>query len=141
MLGAIGTKLYMDTVIFEVSDKKIYTVSNFKRTNKMNFAKNNVLQKKPISEYVGQELDTISFDIVLRVEFGIDPRTEFDKLIRIQRDGVVITLVIGGKGFGTYRWIITGLDLKFENIDAIGYCTAISCSINLEEYAQKWEVV
>ena len=139
MIGAIGSKAIDDVIVFEVSDKRILTFDGFKRSNKITFAKNNVLMQKPISEYVGQELDTISFTVSFRAQLGTDPRDEVNKLIYLHRDGTVVTLMLWGKAFGTYRWIITSLDMDWTLINKIGYCCAIECSITLEEYAGRWD--
>lgn len=138
MIGAIGSKVIDDVVVFEVSDKRILTFDSFKRNNKINFAKNNVLLQKPVSEYVGQELDTISFTVSFKSELGTDPRAEANKLIYLHRDGAVVTLILWGKAFGTYRWVITTLDMDWTRINKIGYCRAIECGITLEEYAGRW---
>ena len=139
MIGAIGSKALDDVIVFEVSDKRILTFDGFKRSNKINLAKNNVLMKKPVSEYVGQELDTISFTVFFKAQLGTDPREEVDKLIYLNRDGAVVTLVIWGKAFGTYRWVITALDMEWDKINKSGYCGDIKCQITLEEYSGRWD--
>lgn len=139
MIGAIGSKALDDVIVFEVSDKRILTFDGFKRSNKVNFAKNNVLHQKPVSEYTGQELDTISFTVSFNAQLGVDPREEVNKLIYLNRDGTVVTLVIDGKAFGTYRWVITSLDMDWTRINKIGYCCEIECAITLEEYAGRWD--
>ena len=111
MIGAIGSKAIDDVIVFEVSDKRILTFDGFKRSNKITFAKNNVLMGKPVSEYVGQELDTITFKVSFRAQLGTEPRAEVDKLIYLHRSGAAVTLILWGKAFGTYRWIITSLDM------------------------------
>lgn len=139
MIGAIGSKALDDVIVFEVSDQRILTFDGFKRSNKITFAKNNVLLQKPVSEYVGQELDTISFTIYFKSELGTDPRAELDRLIYLHRNGDVVTLMLWGRAFGTYRWIISALDMNWTRINKIGYCRAIECGITLEEYAGRWD--
>ncbi len=138
MIGAIGSKAIDDVIVFEVSDKRILTLDGFKRSNKVIYAKNDVLMQKPVSEYVGQQLDTITFTINFNAQLGTDPRTEVNKLIYLQRDGEVITLVLWGKAFGTYRWVITDLDMDWELINKFGYAQKIAVTITLEEYADEW---
>ena len=45
LIGAIGSKSINDVIIFEVSDKRIATIEDFKRSNKINFSKNNVINQ------------------------------------------------------------------------------------------------
>jgi len=138
LIGAIGSKAIDDVIIFEVSDKRILTFDGFKRSNKITFAKNNVLMGKPVSEYVGQELDTITFKVSFRAQLGTEPRAEVDKLIYLHRSGAAVTLILWGKAFGTYRWVITNLDMDWTLINKLGYCQSIDCGITLEEYAGRW---
>lgn len=134
MIGLIGSKSIDDVIIFEVSEHKIYNFQNFTRATKVRFAKNDVLQKKPVSEYVGSDLDTISLKIELKAELGVNPRDEVDKLIKLQRDGVIVSIILGGKPFGVYRWRISDISSVFERIDNKGNCFAINCDISFEEY-------
>lgn len=66
MVGAIGSKTMDDVIMFEVSDEKILTLRNFVRSNSVRFAKNDVLLRKPVSQYIGPDLDKISFEMPLK---------------------------------------------------------------------------
>lgn len=134
MIGAIGSKSIDDVIIFEVSDSKILNFTDFTRSNKVRFSKNDVLQRKPVSEYIGSDLDTISFKMELKAEKGVNPRNEVDKLMYLHRDGTIISIIIGGKAFGVYRWRIVDISIAFERIDNQGNCISATCDISLEEY-------
>ncbi len=134
MLGAIGSKSFDDVIIFEVSSEYVYTLDEFSRQNSVRYAKHDILLKKPISQYTGQELDKISFKIELKSSFGIKPRDEMDKLIKLQRDGEVLTLVIGNKPFGVFRWVIKDLNMTWKQIDNKGLLTSSTVELSLEEY-------
>lgn len=134
MIGAIGTKSIDDVIIFEVSDSKVYNFQDFTRSNKVRFSKNDVLLKKPVSEYIGPDLDTISFKIEMRAELGINPREEINKLMEIQREGILVSIIIGNKAFGIYKWRISDITETFERLDNYGNCFAASCNLTFEEY-------
>lgn len=136
MVGTIGCKEMGDVIIFEVSDSKIFTFSDFTRSNSVNYADTPVLQKKPLSQYTGEQLDEITFNILLKDYFGVDPRTEMNKLIYIQREGTVISFMLDGKGFGRYRWTIRDLKMNFSEIDSGGRYHCVSLSLALKEYAR-----
>ena len=87
MIGAIGSTTIDDIIMFEVSSHKILTFDKFTKQNSVRFAKNDVLQKKPVNQYVGPALDRISFTIILRAQFGVSPEDEMDKLIELQKEG------------------------------------------------------
>ena len=134
MVGAIGSKTLDDVIIFEVSDERILTVDDFIRTNKVRFAKNDVLLRKPVSQYVGPDLDEIKFKIILKAQFGVNPKEEYNKLIYLQRDGETLSILIGKTVFGMYRWRIDTLGIPFEIIDNRGVCISSTVDISFEEY-------
>ena len=134
MIGAIGSGSIDDVIIFEVSDQKILTLLDFSRKNGVRFSKNDVLLKKPVSQYIGPDLDTISFKIELRAQYGVNPRDEMDKLIYLERDGTTVSIVIGNKAFGVYRWRISDPNMVWKIVDNTGFLQSAVCEISLEEY-------
>jgi len=136
MLGAIGSKSLSDVILFEVSTERVLTFKNMVRTNNVRFAVNNTLLRKPISQYVGPSLDNISLTITLDAQYGVDPKVEYNKLIRIQRDGALVSIVIGTTAFGTYRWRIVNLSIPKELIDNTGFIRRSVVNITFEEYAR-----
>lgn len=134
MIGAIGSKELDDVIMFEVSSKKILTIDGFTRNNSVRFAKNNVLLRKPVSQYVGPQLDMINFKIILKAQFGVNPQEEFNKLIRLQRDGTSLSIITGKSSHGMYRWRIADLGIPWEIIDNKGNCISSTVAISFEEY-------
>lgn len=134
MLGAIGNNSIDDVIMFEVSENKLLNFSNFVRSNSVRFSKNDVLLKKPISQYIGPELDVISLDIVLKAQFGVDPKEEINKLVYLQRDGETISILVGTTLFGMFRWVIKSLNFQYTQIDNKGNCIEAKVSLSLEEY-------
>ena len=134
MIGAIGSKTLDDVIIFEVSQDKILTIDNFVRSNSVRFAKNDTLLRKPVSQFVGPELDRISFRIILKAQFGVNPQTEFNKLIHLQRDGTTVSIITGSSAHGMFRWRIVNLGMPWEVIDNKGTCISSTVDISFEEY-------
>lgn len=134
MLGAIGSKELDDVIVFEVSDEKILTLLNFVRNTSVRFAKNDVLLKKPVSQFIGPELDKISFKIILKAQYSVNPKAEMDKLICLQRDGATVSILIGKSAFGMYRWRIVELGMPWDIIDNKGVCISSTLDISFEEY-------
>jgi len=134
MIGAIGSKDIDDVILFEVSGQRALTFQNFVRNNKVRYTKHDVHLQKPLPEFIGPELDTITFQIILKAELGVNPRVEMDKLIYLERDGTTISLIIGTGGFGYYRWTIQDLSMTWERVDNKGILTAAACNLTLQEY-------
>jgi len=136
MLGAIGSRGLSDIILFEVSSERVLTFRNMVRNNSVRFATNNTLLKKPISQYVGPSLDNISLTIILDAQYGVDPQAEYDKLINAQRDGDLVSIIIGKTAFGTYRWRIADLSIPKEQIDNRGFIRRSEVTLSIEEYAR-----
>ena len=134
MLGAIGSRGVDDVILFEVSSERVLTFRNMVRRNSVRFATNDTLLRKPISQYVGPSLDKINLTIVLDAQYGVDPQAEYNKLIRIQRDGTTVSIIIGTTAFGTYRWRIADLSIPKEQIDNTGFIRRSEVTIGFEEY-------
>ena len=134
MIGAIGSKALNDVIMFEVSPDHLLTIQDFVRTNSVRFTKHGVLLRKPVSQYIGPDLDDIKFKIILKAQFGVNPQTEFNKLIHLQRDGTIISILLGKTTFGVFRWRIVKLGIPWETIDSRGVCISSTVDISLEEY-------
>jgi len=134
MIGAIYTESIGDLITFQVSNDSILTFQNFTRTNSVRFAKHDVLLRKPVSQFVGPDLDIIDLTIQLRRDLGSDPQTEFNKLIRIQRSGKPVSILTGTSLHGMSKWVIKNMPMRWGLVNNRGEC--ISCNVNLsfEEY-------
>jgi len=134
MIGAIGSKELDDVIMFEVSPEKILTFDNFVRRNSVRFAEHNTLQRKPVTQYVGPALDIIDLKIILKAQWGVNPQNEFNKLIRLQRDGATLSIVVGKSAFGMYRWTITNLGIPHNKIDNKGIIMSSTVNVSFKEY-------
>lgn len=134
MVGAIADKDFNNIIEFVVSREKVMTYKKFTRTNSVRYAKHDILGKKPISEYVGSDLDTVSYSIQLLAQNGLNPREVMNKLIYLQRDGTIVSVFVGDTTMGMFRWVIKGLTNEFDIIDNKGNILGISIDIDFEEY-------
>lgn len=136
-MACIGSESIGDVIVFSVGDSVMRLLSNFTRTNSVRFAENEVMGKKPCRQYIGPSTDSISIKISLKSWWGCKPREEIDKLIYLQRDGAVLTFLVGGKGFGRYKWTIESLKEEFKHIDNLGNVHSIDCTLTLKEYTPR----
>ncbi|MBU5672651.1 phage tail protein [Paenibacillus brevis] len=128
-IGSLGS------IVFTVTPDTIRTFTEFTRTSASRWANHEVLGKKPVSQFIGPGLDTVSFTMHLDVRYGINPRKELDALVELERSGKAMPLIIGGKGIGVSKFKITSLEQSWTEIDNRGNLLKASASITLEEYA------
>lgn len=123
---------------FYVSSDKIETVTNFKSSLSAKFGKHQRHSGGTLVEYIGNDAETISFDIVLSASLGVDVEAELDKIREMQRNGEAGQLVIGKRRVGEYRWVIEKSSVTYKYYDKEGRVAHAEVSLSLLEYL-KWK--
>lgn len=131
MIKLIGT---FGPIVFVVSDEAIKTFNSFTRNEQGRWAKHDVVGKKPIADFIGPDLGTITFNMRFDVSYGMNPRKEMDQLVAMVRDGKVYPLIIGGKGIGVYKWSLQSVSQSWQYIDNKGNLLIAEATVSLEEY-------
>ncbi|MCY7486423.1 phage tail protein [Paenibacillus alvei] len=129
-IGSLGP------VVFVVSPEAIRTFDEFTRSSAGRWAKHEVLGKKPLSQWIGPGLDTISFTMWFDVQRRLNPRKELDRLVELDRKGKAMPLIVGGKAVGVGLWTITSLEQSWKTIDGKGNILFATANISLEEYVK-----
>ena len=132
-LGAIGA---FGNVLFEVNTFRVLTYKDFRRSTKTKLATHNIIGKTPILEYLGQDVEEISFKIQLHSGLGVNPWEEYVKLLDICRSGEANYLIIATHAFGNYKWLLESVDLDVTHWGAAGSIISCECDLKLKEYAR-----
>ncbi len=91
-----------------------------------------VYGNKPLREFIGPGLDSISMTVRLDLAQGVVPRDELRQM-RDQRDkGNVLQFTVGGELVGEYT--IADLNEEWRRVDANGVLTVAVVTLKLEEY-------
>ena len=136
LIGAIGSRTLRDLIMFEVSSERVLTFKNLTRRNSVRFAKHDTLLRKPVSQYIGPDLDNLSLKIILDTQWGVSPREEYNKLMRIQQNGQLVIILIGWTVLGSFRFRIDNLGILKSLVDHRGTVLRAEVDINFEEYAR-----
>lgn len=128
MIGTFGP------IVFIASDDVIKTFNSFNRTEQGRWAKHDVIGRKPVSEFLGPDLGTISFRMRFDVSYGMNPRKEMDNLVTMVRDGKAYPLIIGGKGLGVSKWSLQSVSQDWKYFDNRGNLLIGEVTVSLEEY-------
>lgn len=128
VIGCLGD------IVFEVSSKKVKTFDNMQWSGSARYAEHQRHLSNALTEFTGLDPDAISFDMVLSVYLGVEPMAELVKLWTHERNGKPLSLVIGDKAYGKYKWTITNHKIKMQNFDKRGNLTGATVSVSLLEY-------
>lgn len=131
---AIGS---LGEIVFEVTDKRVFTFADLKRDTKMRYAAHEVIGQKPVAEFIGPDLEQITFKIYLSAALGINPEREMKK-IRDKRDaGEALSLILGEKVIGDNKWVIESIGESYLAVDQMGNIWVHSAEITLKEYVEQ----
>lgn len=121
-------------IVFEVSDKKIQSFDGFQRSNEPRWKEHAVIGHKPILEFEGPGVDPITFTVLLRAEFGVNPENQMAKLREFARRGKKALFIRGNKPISVNYWVIKKLSETHKNIDNFGNVMTIEAQLDLLEY-------
>ncbi|MCX4265358.1 MAG: phage tail protein [Firmicutes bacterium] len=124
-------------IIFQVSDSLVQTLNNAQWNGSARYAAHQRHLQDALTEFCGLEPDTFSFDMVLSAFLGVNPQTEINKIWKYERSGEAVSLVIGSKAYGKYRWSIVSHKAKMQHYDNEGNLLQATVSVSLQEYLQQ----
>lgn len=132
-MAQIGT---LGDIVFSVSQKTVKTFEDLKIDSKTNYAKLTRHNKKPLLEFQYNDIDTASFSIYLSAFLGVNPLSMQDKIDKYRKQGKILSLVIGGKKYGT-KWVITSHSKDYQKFDDKGNLLIAKSTISIEEYPER----
>lgn len=97
---SFGIGAYGD-IVFTVSAKNIKTFDELSRRSAARFADHEVAGKKPVSEFTGETLDEITFNIQLNRTYAA-PERDLALLNKIKSSGSANRLIIGSRNLGKF---------------------------------------
>lgn len=121
-------------IVFETSDKKILNFNEFQKTVSGNWAKHDRVGKKPLSEFLGANLQQVTFTITLNAQHGVKPRKTMESIEKAIEKGQVENLVIGGAKVGKNKWKITQMTEAWDTVLTAGELMKATLNLTLEEY-------
>lgn len=116
---------------FSTNDSRVLTFSNFRRKVTARTAKHSIIGTMPRLEYLGKDLESITFTIELNAMLGVRPRREEQKLMG--KIGKVAPLVIGGKKICS-KAMLTGLSDAYNIVLRRGEVYSMSIDVTMTEY-------
>ncbi|MCD8294687.1 MAG: phage tail protein [Clostridia bacterium] len=131
-MGKIGN--FGKLIVFEVSEDKILTFSSMQRTVSANWGSHERIGKKPLSEFLSPNLQTVTLEVTLSAQHGVKPRDTLEAIASAVESGKVANLVIGKKKVGEHKWKITQSSETWDTLLTRGELYKASVSLTFEEY-------
>lgn len=130
MIGSLGN------IVFETSDKRILTFSNFSHSVSGRWNTIETIGGKPKKEYLGADTQSVTFDVILDAVLGVSPSKSIELLESMVFSGKAYPFFIGGKPVGknAFYWILTSVSESWDVILNDGKIIKAKVSLSLEEY-------
>lgn len=125
---------YLGSTPFVTSSNKIRTFDNFSRSSTARWTKHDLIGQKPVLEFIGNDIEKISFDMQLRADYGINPEKELENLRQMRDNGTAVTLILNNSPVTDNLWVIESLDEKVTFWGSGGEILSASVSVSLLEY-------
>ena len=121
-------------LVFEVSTERVITYDDYKRDTKARYARHEMINQTSVLEYLGRDLEEISFTMMFTVSLGVDPAEETSKLRRMCLDGVADYLILGNTVVGENLWTIESVGEAKKAVDHFGKTIVSSVNVKMVEY-------
>jgi hypothetical protein len=121
-------------IVFQVSSNVIKTLDNLQWSGSARYGEHERHLTNALTEFTGLDPDKMSFDMDLSAYLGVDPMAELVKIWTYERSGKPLSLVVGERAYGKYKWTIKSHKIKMRTYDKKGNVTGVSVSVDLLEY-------
>lgn len=128
MVGLLGS------IRFRVTDDRVLTFRNMKREISSTWNNMDRIGLKPMVEYGGPNLQTLSLEILLDASLGVRPRTLLSTLERMAESSEAYRFVLGKRMVGKNKWVITKCSEAYDIILRGGEIYKATVSLALQEY-------
>lgn len=119
--------------VFEVSADRVRTFGVLERSGSGRYAEHAVQEKKPVLQFLGPGLESVTLDVRLSASLGVNPLAEIETLRAVRDGGESANLMIGGKVLG--RFVLAELTETWGTVSADGALLAADVNLTLTEDA------
>ena len=116
------------------SETKIFTFHDFERRTTARTASHDLINRATLLEYIGEDLEKLTFDIKLVRSLGVDIEAETERIREYVKEGHADFFVLGGEVLGNYQWVITNMRERLEVVDTFGRVQVSELELTLESY-------
>ena len=130
MLGVIGT---LGELPFICSQGKVLTFSGLSRDLSVRWAQHDVIGKKPVLEWIGEDLARVTLTIRFDISLGSPPMAGLMALNKMMISRKDRMLIVGGDFLG--RYVIESISEERKFHTGAGVCQVAEATITLREWA------
>lgn len=131
IIGCLGD------IVFEVSSDAIKTIDKANWSGSVKIQTHSRHLQHALTEFTGIDPDQFSFQVLLSQYLGVDVQNALDKFLEYEKSGAALSLTLGCKAYGKYRWLIKNHKIELKTFDKVGNVTEAKVTVNLVEYIKE----
>lgn len=121
-------------IVFQVSRETVRTIDNVVWSGSARYGVHHKHLGNALTEFTGLDPDKISFTMLLSKGLGASVIGDVAKLFDMERKGRAVSLVIGSKSYGKYRWNVLRHSARYTGYDRNGDPYTAQVTVELQEY-------
>lgn len=119
---------------FTVSDRKILTPSNLKGQSGSEWATHNRTGAKARSQWIAPKLKKYSYDLLLRAQDGVNPRSVLRHFQDCAERAVADWFIVGSSPISPYPFKIVDISDEWAVVLHAGVMVECKVTLTIEEY-------
>jgi|GEM_PF-566347 len=122
------------SLVFRMSTLQMLSFSGMQRTVGYRHPTVDVLDGKAQSQYTGEELEDVTFELHFAAELGVSPRREADRIEEMARRGESHPLILGGRPVGRNEYVITRWPQEWRRFEPFGKLVEMAGAVTFQEF-------
>ncbi len=131
LIGSLGN------VPFIVARGLVRTFSDYSREGSGRWAKHELIGQKPVLEFLGPDVEKISFKMLFRADHGVNPENEVARLREMRDSGEECILMLADSPIGENLWVVESIGETVTFWDASGNPISVTVDVSLTEYVER----
>ncbi|TCZ73061.1 hypothetical protein E0485_21830 [Paenibacillus albiflavus] len=123
--------------VFQVSSNQKNTFDGLTWSGDISLEAQEKLKDKPSTYIKGIGLTSMSIDVQLRADFGVNVRNEIEQWEAIRDNMVPDIFVLGTKPLGKNKWLLKSTSVSDTVVDGKGNMLAATLKLEFEEYVRE----
>lgn len=115
---------------------RVLAFQNYEQRTRARLAEHDLINQQSMIEFLGTDAETITLDILLMRDLGVNPAEVTELLRGYLNDGYADFFILGGEIVGDSQWLINDLTEKKTVVDNYGKTTVARLEVEFRSYSE-----
>jgi hypothetical protein len=119
---------------FTVSNQRVFTPNKLKGSTGGDWAVHDVIGRKSRSQFIGPQLKSYQFELLLRAQDGVNPRSTLRHFQEMAESGYTDWFILGGSPLSPHPFKLVSVSDEWDAVISGGVLVECKVSLQIEEY-------